>query len=296
MMAQQVAHGRCAGCGLWGDRPTVTMGWWQAGVLAALILALAWGAAVLRGKGRNAAFLALAALAGALTWVTVGLMLGGIAPGRTELMLPASSGIVPAANETLRTERRIYGLLEQRHPEVAPKIAEIERLRSTGDGAALRQARMALLESYLPLYAPRSSDAAIREYAEVGTENLEMLFLSDALLCRETAVRRYGGVSDALNERATAAAIAVLNSAMSTPQAPPDATAAIALRRQVVDHVYENSGTGLLERPLLARPALAPPDLYCLTLIRIFKGIFAMPPADGSMVLRFHFGQEVPRG
>ena len=265
-------------------------------MLAALILALAWGAAVLRAKGRNAAFLALAAVAGALTWLTVGLMLGGIAPGRTELMLPASSGIVPAANETLRSERRIYGLLEQRHPEVAPKIAEIEKLRSSGDSAGLRQARLGLLTSYLPLYAPRSSDAAIREYAKVGMENLETLFLSDALLCRETAMRRYGAVSDALTERATAATIAVLDSALTAPQAPPDSTAAIALRRQVVDYVYENSGPGLLERPLLARPALAPPDLYCLTLIRIFKGILALPPADGGMVLRFHFGQEVSRG
>ena len=271
------------------------MGWWQAGVLAALIMALAWGAAVLRGKGRNAAFLALAALAGALTWVTVGLMLGGIAPGRTELMLPPGSAIVPAANETLRSERRIYGLLEQRHPEVAPKIAEIERLRSAGDRAALRQARLALLTSYLPLYAPRSSDAAIREYATVATENLEKLFLSDALLCRDTAARRQGAISDSLNDRATAATIAVLSSAMTAPQEPPDAAAAIAQRRQVVDGVYENNGPGLLERPLLGRPAQARPDLYCLTLIRIYKGILALPPADGSRVLRFHYGQEVSR-
>jgi len=294
MMARlrhNAAQVRCAR----GDEPAVIMAWWQAGTLVALILALAWGAALLRGRGHTLAFVAVAVLAAGLSWVTAGLMVGGIAPGRTGLMLPASSGVVPAQSEALRAERRIYELLNARHPEVAPKITEIEMMRGGGD-AGLRKARLMLLASYLPLYAPRASNATMREFAAVATENLEMLFVSDALLCRDAAIGRQGAVAEALIDRTIAALIDVLDSALTTPQQPPNAVEAIALRRQVVNEIYEQGGQGLVDRRMLARPLQAAPDLYCLTLIRIFKRILAMPPDEGGMVLRFHYGQESSRG
>ncbi len=278
-----------------GAGPAVNMAWWQAGALVALIVALAWGAALLRGRGNNLAFAAVALLAAGLSWLVAGLMVGGIAPGRTGLMLPASSGVVPAQSEALRAERRIHDLLSARHPEVAPKIAEIEKLRASGD-PGLRQARLTLLASYLPLYAPRASNTAIREFAAVATENLEMLFLGDAVLCRDAAAGRQGAVAENLIDRSIATLIAVLDSALSTPLEPPNAAEAIALRRQVVNEVYEQGGPGLVDRRMLARPMQAAPDLYCLTLIRIFKRILALPPDEGGMVLRFHYGQEGSRG
>lgn len=278
-----------------GDGPAVFMAWWQAGALVALIVALAWGAALLRGRGHNLAFAAVALLAAGLSWVVAGLMVGGIAPGRTGLMLPASSGVVPAQSEALRAERRIHDLLNARHPEVGPKIAEIERLRASGD-AGLRKARLALLASYLPLYAPRASNAAIRNYGAFAVENLEMLFLSDALQCRDAAMGRHAVVIESLLDRGVATLIAVLDSALNAPQEPPNAAEAIALRRQAVNEVYEQAGPGLIDRSMLARPMQAAPDLYCLTVIRILKRVLALPPDEAGMVLRFHYGQEVSRG
>lgn len=274
----------------------VTMAWWQIGVLGGLILALAMTASLLRGRGRNVPFLLVAAVAGCLTWVTVGLLLGGIAPGRTALMLPATTGLVPAHNEALRQERLLYDRLNQRHPEAAPRVGEIERLRATGAEAGLRRTRLALLASYLPVYAPRASDASIRNFAALAVENLQALLPRDAMLCRETAAGRHTAVTDEFNARVTAALSDILGSALNMPQNPPDAADAIALRRQVIDALYATGDPTLVERRLLGQSAEAPAEAYCRTFIRVFQGILALPPDQGSKVLRFYYGQEGSRG
>jgi len=274
----------------------MTMAWWQLAVLAGLVLALAYAAAVLYGRRRTFLFLLVTALAGTLTWVSIGLLLGGIAPGRTNLMLPADSGLVPRQNEALRQERVLYDALIQRHPEAAAKIAEIERLRATGAEAGMRRARLTLLASYLPVYAPRASDASIRGFAALAVENLQGLLTRDPLICRETAAGRHAAVIEELNQRAAMALIDVLNSAMTQPQIPPDAAEAIQIRRQVIDTVYGQGTQGLVERRLLARSAEAPPDLYCMTFIRVFQRVLELPPEQGSKVLRFYYGQEGESG
>ena len=275
-----------------GTDAAVTMAWWQIGVLGGLILVLAFAASLLRGRGRNGLFLLLAALAGVVTWVTVGLMLGAIAPGRTGLMLPADTGLVPAPNEALRQERLLYNRLVERHPEAAPAIAEIERLRATGAEAGLRRARLVLLANYLSVYAPRASDASIRAFAAVATENLQALLPHDAMACRDTATRRHAAVAEEFNVRLSTALIDLLGSALNAPQNPPDAAEAIALRRQVIDALYASNDATLVDRPLLGRSADAPPEAYCRTFIRVFQGILALPPEQGSKVLRFYYGQE----
>jgi hypothetical protein len=274
----------------------MTMAWWQFGAIAALILGLAYLAAVLRGRGSTTLFLLLALVAGALTWVSVGLMLGGIAPGRTGLMLPADSGLVPPQNEALRQERVLYEMLSERHSEAAPKIAEIEKLRTSGADAGMRRARLTLLASYLPVYAPRASDSSIRAFAALAVENLQGLLGRDAMVCREIAAGRHAAVTEDLNQRAAAALIDVLSSGMVQPQAPPDAGEAIMLRRQVIDAIYEKPDPALVERRLLARSAEAPPEAYCRTFIRVFQGILALPPEQSSKVLRLYYGQEGDRG
>jgi 2-oxo-4-hydroxy-4-carboxy--5-ureidoimidazoline (OHCU) decarboxylase len=274
----------------------MTMAWWQLAVLAGLVVALAYAAAVLYGRRRTFLFLLVTALAGALTWVSIGLLLGGIAPGRTNLMLPADSGLVPRQNEALRQERVLYDALIQRHPEAAAKIAEIERLRANGAEAGMRRARLTLLASYLPVYAPRASDASIRAFAALAVENLQGLLTRDPLICRETAAGRHAAVIEELNQRAATALIDVLNSAMTQPQTPPDAAEAIQIRRQAIDSVYEQGNAGLVERRLLARSAEAPPDLYCMTFIRVFQRVLELPAEQGSKVLRFYYGQEGESG
>jgi hypothetical protein len=274
----------------------MTMAWWQLAVLAGLVLALAYAAAVLYGRRRTFLFLLVTALAGTLTWVSIGLLLGGIAPGRTNLMLPADSGLVPRQNEALRQERVLYDALIQRHPEAAAKIAEIERLRANGAEAGMRRARLTLLASYLPVYAPRASDGSIRGFAALAVENLQGLLTRDPLICRETAAGRHAAVIEELNQRAAIALIDVLNSALTQPQIPPDAAEAIQIRRQVIDTVYGQGNQGLVERRLLARSAEAPPDLYCMTFIRVFQRVLELPPEQGSKVLRFYYGQEGESG
>lgn len=274
----------------------MTMAWWQLGVLAGLVLALAIGASLLRGRGRNALFVLVAALAGVITWVTVGLMLGAIAPGRTDLMLPAQSGLVPLQNEALRQERLLYERLSQRHPEAATKIAEIEKLRASGAEAGLRRSRLMLLISYFPIHAPRASDAAIRDFASLAVENLQLLLARDPMQCRESATGRNSVVVEELGGRTAASLIDVLNSALLAPQPPPDAAEAIALRRQVIDAVYASNDSRLVERRLLANSIEAPPGPYCHTFIRIFQGILALPPEQSGKVLRFYYGQENSRG
>jgi hypothetical protein len=274
----------------------MTMAWWQLAVLAGLVLALAYAAAVLYGRRRTFLFLLVTALAGTLTWVSIGLLLGGIAPGRTNLMLPADSGLVPRQNEALRQERVLYDALIQRHPEAAAKIAEIERLRANGAEAGMRRARLTLLASYLPVYAPRASDGSIRGFAALAVENLQGLLTRDPLICRETAAGRHAAVIEELNQRAAMALIDVLNSALTQPQIPPDAAEAIQIRRQVIDTVYGQGNQGLVERRLLARSAEAPPDLYCMTFIRVFQRVLELPPEQGSKVLRFYYGQEGESG
>ena len=274
----------------------MTMAWWQISVLGLLILALAIGAALLLERGRLGLGALVVALAGAMTWVAVGLMLGGIAPGRTTLMLPASTGVVPEPNDALRVERGVYDRLTARHPEIAPQVAGVERLREAGDEAGLSRARLALLSAYLPVYAPRASDAAITRFAAVATENLEQLFERDPLLCRETASGRASALVETLTQRATGALGAVLDSAMSAPQEPPDAVEAIELRRRVIDALYETGDPGLVARPMLARSAQAPPEPYCRTFIRIFREILALPPAEAGKILRFYYGQEGRNG
>ncbi len=270
----------------------VTMAWWQIGILGGLIVVLAFVASLLRGRGRNGLFLLLAGLAGIATWVTVGLMLGAIAPGRTGLMLPADTGLVPVQNEALRQERLLYNRLVERHPEAAPAIAEIERLRATGAEAGLRRARLVLLANYLSVYAPRASDASVRSFATVATENLEALLTRDAMACRDTATGRHAAVAEAFNTRLSTALIDLLGSALTAPQNPPDAAEAIALRRQVIDALYASNDGTLVARPLLGRSADAPPEAYCRTFIRVFRGILALPAEQSSKVLRFYYGQE----
>lgn len=270
--------------------------WWQYGILAALILGLAYLAAVLRTRRRVGLFLLVAALAAGLTWVTVGLMVGGIAPGRTGLMLPVETGLVSPENEALRRERALYEMLSQRHPEATAKIAEIERLRSIGAEGGMRRARLALFVSYAPLYASRASDASIRNFAAIAVENLENLAGRDPMLCRETAAGRHGAMNEMLNVRAAAALGDVLTSAMVSPQEPPDAAQTIAMRRQLINSLYETEGSSLIERRLLARSAEAPPEPYCRTFIRVFQAILALPPDQGSKILRLYYGQEGERG
>jgi len=274
----------------------LTMAWWQLGILAGLILVLVFAASLLRGRGRTGLFLLVAALAGVATWVTVGLMLGGIAPGRTGIMLPADTGLVPAQNEALRQERLLYEKLAQHHPEAASAIAEIERLRSTGAEAGLRRARLLLLANYLSVYAPRASDASIRSFATVATDNLQALLARDAMACRDTATGRHAAVAEEFNARLATALIDVLGSGLNAPQAPPDAAEAIVLRRQVIDALYASNDPTLVERPLLGRSAEAPPEAYCRTFIRVFQGILALPPEQSGKVLRFYYGQEGNRG
>lgn len=273
------------------------MAWWQIGALAGLILALAYVAALLHARRRTVLFLIVALLAAAVTWITVGLMLGAIAPGRTGLMLPASSRLVPAQNEALRQERLLHDELRRRHPEAIPRIAEIERLHATDAAAAgLRRAQLALLAAYLPVYAPRSSDDSIRRFAAVTVETLQALQARDAMACREIAAGRHAAVPDAFQPRAIEALTEVLASAMRTPQPPPDAAEAIALRRQAIDQVYAGGDARLVERSLLARSADAPPDAYCHTFIQVFRTLLALPPEQGGKVLRLHYGQENGNG
>ncbi|MGE0151148.1 MAG: hypothetical protein AB7R90_00920 [Reyranellaceae bacterium] len=274
----------------------MTTVWWQFGVLAALILGLAYLAALLRVRRRYVLFLLVAALAGALTWVTVGLMLGGIAPGRTGLMLPAASGLVPAPNEALRRERVLYEMLGGRHPEAAAKIAEIEKLRAAGAEAGMRRARLALLASYLPVYAPRASDASIRAFAGLAVQNLQGLLDRDPAACREAAAGRHAVIGEELNQPAAALLVDVLGSAIGAPQTPPDAAETIALRREVLDRLYATGDPALVERRLLARAAEAPPEIYCRTVIRLFEAMLALPPEQGGKLLRFFYGQEADRG
>jgi hypothetical protein len=274
----------------------MTMAWWQLGVLAGLVVALAIGASLLRGRGRNALFLLVAALAGVITWVTIGLMLGAIAPGRTDLMLPAESGLVPLQNEALRQERLLYERLSQRHPESAAKIAEIEKLRASAVEGGLRRNRLMLLLSYFPIHAPRASDAAIRDFASLAIENLQHLLARDPLQCRESATGRNSIVVEELGQRTAASLIEVLNSALVAPQPPPDAAEAIVLRRQLIDAIYASNDPGLVERRLLGNSLDAPAGPYCYTFIRIFQGILALPPEQSGKVLRFYYGQESSRG
>lgn len=272
------------------------MAWWQVGVLTGLIVALAYAAAVLRTRGRTGLFLILAALAAAMTWVTVGLMLGAIAPGRSGIMLPATTGLVPAQNEALRQERRLYEELAARHPEAAARIAEIERLRGTGAEAGARRARLALLAAYLPVHAPRASDDSVRRLAAVAVDALPVLLTRDAVACRETTAGRHAAVPEEFQARAIEALDEVLASAFRTPQDPPDAAEAIALRRQVIDEVYAGNDPELVDRELLARSAEAPAEAYCRTFILVFRKLLALPPEQGGKVLRFYYGQEGTRG
>lgn len=277
-------------------RTLTGMAWWQLGILAGLILGLAYLAAVLRGRGRIVLFVLTALSAAGLTWVSVGLMLGAIAPGRTDLMLPADSGLVPAQNEALRQERQLYDMLVQRHPEAAAKIAEIEKLRASGADAGMRRSRLALLASYLPVYAPRASDDSIRALAGLAVENLQGLLGRDPMACRETAVGQHMAVTEPLNQRAATVLREVLLSALTRPQAPSDAAEAIEIRRNAIDSVYAAADPQLVERRLLSRSAEAPPEPYCRTYIRVFQAILALPPEQGSKVLRFYYGQETGRG
>ena len=203
-------------------------------------------------------------------------------------------------NAPRRIEREIQddhllSLLVKARPEMHERLVEAmvvaERNRSESRNSAYVNPAAGLLAEVLPQYLPVCSDEAIIRYTKETVTVLERLEADPSDICYEwthahgvhvdvSGVLGRDGM-DPLMDATTKA----VESALTTPQAVPDAAEAETLRTQAMAKVSQAEWDGPAE--------LHPPEppgtdkkAWCHQAVVAYKAILNLPPRQSSLVLR----------
>jgi hypothetical protein len=202
-------------------------------------------------------------------------------------------------NAPRRVEREIQGdrllsLLVKARPELHDRLVDAmvltERNSAGSRSSGYVNPAAGILAEVLPQYLPVCSDEAIIKYTKETVTVLERLEADPSDICYEWThshgvhvdVSRVLGKDgmDPLLEAATRA----VESALTTPQAAPDAAEAETLRTQAMAKVTPEEWDG----PAELHPLVPPTDkkVWCHKAITGYRAILSLPPEQSSLVLR----------
>lgn len=243
-----------------------------AGLVAAIGLALL---AARRAPRRKPALAALAGVTGfVVVFAAVWLTLGGDRVSR----------------EVAEIEKfRLVRILQEQHPELKERVREaVRKSVERNDGRTARDQFYEITQGYFPRYVPNSSDAAVRSFAARMVTIFEELRRNNPDGCKSLA----GGASSVQGYEADSMAAAldamadVVESAIATPQPPPDPAEVAPLLQEVGARVFSGADPDILPPQQLAQPGTAPADKMCHTMIAFYRAVLALPDREGSLVLR----------
>ncbi len=227
---------------------------------------------------------------------TSGLRSAPAAAGWTRLLgVPAAAFVVTAlivgaaltvfTDNGGRPEARLLETIRHHHPEAGP---EIDAILAERDPLAAQNKSAALAQRYFPRHLATTSDAAILRFTGEMTAIFEGLLQRDAQSCK--ALAGGGSLGAGLDpnglQRALDAMADVIVDSVEASQPPPDRARAQTLLSEVVTKVYAGKDQRLLPPQALAQPQSAAAEPLCRTMIAFYRAILALPPKDGSTVLR----------
>ncbi len=186
---------------------------------------------------------------------------------------------------------RLLSLLDKARPDLHERLRDAmlaaEKNRIDAHGGAYVNPAVSVIWEILPQYLPICSDEAIIRYAKETVTVLEKLEADPSDICYQW-LRPHGvhvdllGVlgKDGLNPL-TDSMVGVMESALTAPQAPPDAMEAETLRAQALGqnelHPPEAPGTDK--------------KAWCHTVENTFRAVLNLPQKQSSLVLRYMFSK-----
>ena len=199
--------------------------------------------------------------------------------------LVVGAGLVAFTQNGGRPEARLLETIRLHHPEAGP---EIDAILAERDPQTAQNKSAALAQRYFPRHLATTSDEAILRFTAEMTAIFEGLLQRDAQSCK--ALAGGGSLGAGLDptglQHALDAMADVIVDSVEASQSPPDRARAQALLSEVVTKVYAGNDQRLLPPQALAQPQTAAAEPLCRTMIAFYHAILALPPKDGSTVLR----------
>ena len=210
-----------------------------------------------------------------------------------------SAWTAPRRMEQEISSNRLLSLLVKARPELHDRLVDAmvvaERNKKDSRGGAYVNPGGAIVQEVFPNYLSTCSDEAIVRYAKEMVAVLEKLEADPSDICYDW-LKPHGAVvpisnvlgSNGMNPLMDAMT-GVVESALTTPQAPPDADAAESLRVRAMERLTTDASLGPLE---LREPETPGFDRkkWCHSAETVFKLILDLPEKDSSVVLRHILG------
>ena len=195
---------------------------------------------------------------------------------------------------------RLLSLLDKARPDLHERLRDAmlaaEKNRIDAHGGAYVNPAVSVIWEIIPQYLPICSDEAIIRYTKETVTVLEKLEADPSDICDQW-LRPHGvhvdllGVlgKDGLNPL-TDAMVGVMESALTAPQATPDAMEAETLHAQALENMTKEERLGQHE----LHPPEAPgtdKKAWCHTVEKTFRAVLNLPQKQSSLVLRYMFSK-----
>lgn len=195
---------------------------------------------------------------------------------------------------------RLLSLLVRARPEIHDRLVEemvvAEKNRADARGGAYVNPGSAILLEVFQDYLPICSDEAVIRYAKETVAVLEKLEADPSDICYDW-LKPHGvhvPISNVIGndgmDPLMGAMTGVVESALTTPQAPPDAGEAESLRARAMERLTTDASLGPLELRAPETPGFDKKK-WCHTAESVFKLILDLPERESSMVLRHILGK-----
>jgi hypothetical protein len=195
---------------------------------------------------------------------------------------------------------RLLSLLVKTRPELHDRLRQAmivaEKNKSDSHGSSYVNPGAAIIAEVFPGYVPICSDEAIIRYGKEMVAVLEKLEADPSEICYDwlnpqgrvvplTGVLGKDGLNPLMD-----AMTGVLESALTAPQAPPDATEAESLRAHTMERLTTDASLGPVELRAPETPGFDK-KRWCHTVSNIYRIILGLPERESSVVLRHIFGK-----
>jgi len=205
----------------------------------------------------------------------------------------------PRRMEREISDNRLLSLLVKARPELRDRLREAmvvaEKNQADSHGGVYVNPAAPILAEVFPDYLPITSDDAIIRYAQETVAVLEKLEAEPSDVCYRWLRPEGSTVSltavlgkDAMNPLMDAMT-GVVESALTTPQAPPDASEAESLLARARERVATDASLGPVELGAPETPGFDK-KRFCHTVESTFKVILDLPAEQSSLVFRHMLG------
>ncbi len=211
-----------------------------------------------------------------------------------------SAWTAPRRADQAISNNRLLSLLVKTRPELHDRLREAmivaEKNKIDSHGGSYVNPAASILEEVLPDHVPVCTDEAIIKYAEELVAVLEKLEADPSDICYDwlkpqgltiplTDVLGKDGMNPLMD-----AMTGVIESALTTPQAPPVPSEAESLRARAMERLTTDASLGPLELRAPETPGFDK-KRWCHTAASVFRVMLDLPEKESSAVLRHVLGR-----